>query len=208
VDHRPIVILTALEMEAKALTDVKGVDELHVIGMGARWMPCVGPAGTVILAGLGGALDPNLRVGDLVLDTPINGLPLRTAWHIGAIHTANQPVTTPAKKAALFRETEALVVDMEQATVRRTLPQGVRLIGLRAISDPAEMLIDPAVLGFIDPNGRPRPRALAAALLRRPGLIRHLRMLRSNSRVALHNLGVGAAALVGAVAADHSAGSS
>ena len=122
----------------------------------------------------GGALDPALRAGDLVLDTPIPGLPAELPWHVGGIHTVNRLITTPADKAALFRKTGALAVDMEQAVVQRAVPAGVEIIGLRAISDPADMAVDPAVLGFINEFGRPRPLVIGKTLLRRPSLLPQL----------------------------------
>jgi hypothetical protein len=188
-----LVILTALNAEAKVLAGITGAT-VHVIGLrGARGVPPVAPGSRVIVAGLGGALDPTLRVGDLVIDTVVADGP----WRLGAIHSAEHAVTTPEAKAALFRETGALAVDMEQAAVRRVLPADVQVIGLRAISDPADMAIDPAVLRFIDDVGRPRPLAIAAQLLRRPRLIPHLRELQANSAVALRNLALGVHALVG-----------
>jgi adenosylhomocysteine nucleosidase len=96
----------------------------------------------------------------------------------------------------LFAETGALAVDMEQAVVRRAAPAGVPVVGLRAISDPADMGIDPAVLQFIDETGRPRPVEAAKTLLRRPKLIPHVVRLNSNSQKALRQLGLGVAAVV------------
>jgi adenosylhomocysteine nucleosidase len=208
MNRRPMVILTALRMEADALADVKGASAVHVIGMGARRIPRIEPGSCVIMAGLGGGLDPSLRVADLVIDTPVAALPLRVNWHVGAIHTVSAPVTTPAEKAALFRETRALAVDMELATVRSNLLQDVHVIGIRAISDPAEMAIDRAVLELVNAEGRPRPLRIAGELVRHPRLIRHLWELQINSRLALRHLALGTAALVEAIAADHSAGSS
>jgi hypothetical protein len=167
-----------------------------VIGIGATRLPPIPPGSRVIVAGLGGALDPSLKVGDLVLDTPVANLPADLPWCIGPIHSAQHPILTADAKASLFRESGALAVDMEQAVVRRAVPSDVEVIGLRAISDPAHMAIDPAVLRFIDDIGRPQPLAIASTLLRRPGLLRHLMELRANSNVALRNLGLGVRALL------------
>jgi nucleoside phosphorylase len=158
--------------------------------------PQVPVGATVIVAGLAGALDPKLRAGDLVLDTPISRLSNHLPWHVGPIHTSADVVSTPEGKATLFRETQALAVDMEQAVIQRSTAPGIKLIGLRAISDPADMALDPAILQFVDDFGNPKARRIAAALLRRPGLIPHLRLLNKNTKVALRNLGRGARALV------------
>ena len=193
-----IAILTALMPEFRAIHRAVGDQDgvtYHLMGLGAARVPQLQPTTVVIVAGLAGALDPKLRVGDLVLDTDIAGLPTELPWHCGAIHTTDRLVATVAEKAALFRETYALAVDMEQASVRRALPQATRVIGLRAISDGANFAIDPAVLRMIDGTGRPRPLGVLSTLVRRPGLIPHLRQLNVNSKLALRHLGLGVAAL-------------
>ena len=188
---RKLVILVALQIEARALESVvataRGV-ELHVIGMGAARLPRIDPESVVIVAGLAGALDPGLRVGDLVLDGVVGDLPSDRPIRVGTIHTSRRLISTPDEKAALFRETGAIAVDMEQGVARRALPQTVTVIGFRAISDPADMAIDPAVVRLVDDVGRPRPLAVATALVRRPALVPHLRELQANARRALASL--------------------
>lgn len=197
------MVLVALPLEARAVSRAlraSGTEAppIHVIGLRGVRLPRIdaGQTQVVIVAGLGGALDPRLGVGDLVLDAPTPDLPRQLPWHIGPIHSADSVVNSPAAKAALFHQTGALAVDMEQAAIRRGVAPGTQVIGLRAISDPAYMAIDPAVLTFLDPAGRPRPLVLTKTLLTRPSLIPHLRELRSNTRLALRNLGAGVAALV------------
>jgi hypothetical protein len=189
-----------LEIEARAVLRALGKRSrnvaVRVIGMRGVRMPQVPAGATVIVAGLGGALDPTLRVGDLVLDTPLPGLSNHLPWHVGAIHSSTSVVSTPEQKAELFNRTRALAVDMEHVVVQRSLTSQVRLIGLRAISDPADMMVDPAVLRFVDDVGNPRAGRIAMTLLRRPGLIPHLRLLSKNTKFALANLGLGTRALV------------
>ena len=202
----PIAILTALMPEYRAIHRAVGDPDgvmYHVVGLSATRVPQL-PAGTlVIVAGLAGALDPALRVGDLVLDNSVANLPAELPWHTGSIHTADHLVATVAEKGALFKQTGALAVDMEQAAVRRALPQAAQVIGLRAISDAADLALDPAVLRMIDGVGRPRPLTVLSMLARRPGLIPHLRQLNANSKVALRNLAMGTAALVDRLKATH-----
>ena len=200
MEKPPLILLTALEIEARAVLRALGKRSqdvaVRVIGMRGVRTPQVPAGATVIVAGLGGALDPKLRVGDLVLDTPIPRLSNHLPWHVGAIHSSADVVSTTEAKASLFRQTAALAVEMEHAAVQRSLGQEVRLIGLRAISDPADMALDPAILRFVDDFGNPKARKIAGTLLRRPGLIPHLRLLNKNTKVALANLGLGARALV------------
>jgi hypothetical protein len=197
--RRRLMIFTALTREARAVQRAIGVVrnvEVHVIGLRGKGLPPVAPNDTVLVAGLGGALDPALKVGDLVLDTRVAGLPASLPWHTGSIHTAADLVKTPAEKATLFRETGASVVDMEHDRVRAGVKTERPVVGLRAISDPADMALDPRVADFIDPFGRPQPLAILKTIGRRPGMLPHLIRLNSNTRIALRNLGLGAAALV------------
>lgn len=186
------VILVPLELEARAIR--KAVDnEVHVIGLRATRLPTLPDNARVILAGLAGALEPTLGAGDLVIDTPIPGLPQHLPWRVGPIHTSDRLVGAPAEKAALHRETGALAVDMEGAILYRAAQN---VIHLRAISDAAHTAVDPAVLRFIDNTGRPRPLAVATTLLRRPSLLPHLLTLRSNTNLALCNLSLGLRAVL------------
>ena len=177
-----VLILTAVTMEARAVR--RAGLAATVVGIGAKRLADVTvPRGTthVVMAGVGGAIDPSLVVGDLVVDgADVPGV------RRGSIHTVDRIIATAADKADLFATTGAAAVDMEQATVCRwtSLP----VIGVRAISDAATDAIDPIVVRFVTDVGRPRPGVIAATLLRRPGLIPHLRTLNANTRVALHRL--------------------
>lgn len=206
MEKPPLILFTALEIEARAVLRALGKRSqdvaVRVIGMRGIRTPQVPAGSTVIVAGLGGALDPKLRVGDLVLDTPIPRLSNHLPWHVGPIHSSADVVSTREAKGTLFRQTSALAVEMEHAIVQRSLDQGVKLIGLRAISDPAEMALDPAILQFVDDFGNPKAGRIAVTLLRRPGLIPHLRLLNKNTKVALGNLGLGTRAVVEALSSN------
>jgi adenosylhomocysteine nucleosidase len=140
------------------------------------------------MAGLAGALDPGLKIGDVVMDD---------ATTRGRIYTADHLIATPAEKAALFRQTGALAVDMENAIVRRAAEAaGIPFIGIRAISDTADQAIDPAVLTIADEVGRPKPLAIAMLLIRRPGMAAKLRRLQADSHRALAALGAAVKTLI------------
>src|SRR4051812_21598185 len=133
-----LVIFTAVEMEARAVARGLGLTigrdgvtsgsidglpvEIRTIGIrGVRIPGELPPAtGCVILAGFGGALDPALKVGDVVLDWPGGPAPAG-AFHLGRLHASHHIVATPEQKAALFRETSASAVEMEGAAVRTLL---------------------------------------------------------------------------------------
>ena len=215
--RRRFIILTAVLIEAKAVARALGLRrpspnhptiskdsapliDLHLIGIGAPRVPSDlgSPEDTlVIMAGLAGGLDPSLRVGDVVIDDCPPGLMPEVSHRTGRLHSSEAVITTPAQKAALFAQTRALAVDMETATVRTAAGrQGIPFLAIRAISDAADEVLDPAVLKLVDAFGRPRPLAIAAALTRRPGLAASLKRLGASSRQAAGNLGVAVAGIV------------
>jgi nucleoside phosphorylase len=189
------LILTALRLETRAVaralglrTREKGLSakgtvgdievELMTVGLRAARLPAVVPNDVkfIIMAGLGGGLDPSLRVGDVVTGD--------------GIHTSAEAALTPERKAELFCRTGARVVDMETAIVRRWAEAaGVPFIAIRAVSDAADEAIDPGVLALVDEVGRPRAFAVARYLLSRPSGIRRLLRLGAASRAAGERLG-------------------
>ena len=138
----------------------------------------------VVMAGLAGAADPSLRVGDVVVDER-SDLPAKGPWRRGAIHTSTDIVATVAQKRAIFRDTGALAIDMENANAREFAAlRGVPFLGVRAVSDAADAAIDPATLRWVDDAGALRPGRLMADLCRRPSRVATLVVLAIHSRVA------------------------
>jgi Phosphorylase superfamily len=192
---RPILILTALDAERRAIvgrlnlaprddrTDAGYAQDGTPIlamtcGLRAKLLgPDVIPsASRVILAGLAGGVDPSLKTGDVVIDGPI--------------HTAAELVCTPADKAALFARTGAACVDMETHLVReQARAAGIPFTAVRVIMDSAHEALSPEVLRLIDDQGRPSVLALIGMLLRRPGLLGGLIRMRRTSAAALAVLG-------------------
>jgi hypothetical protein len=189
MDPKKILILTALDLEARALRAVM-IDD-RGIGRASRLPLLDSPKdiAIVMLCGLAGALNPELAMGDVVIDDRDNVVPADVPIRRGVIHTATEIVSTPFAKAELFRRTHADAVDMEQAIVREWCDRrGIPLIGVRAISDTASETLNPAIAGFVDDLGRPRPIQLAMALLRQPALIPELKQLNRASKFALMQL--------------------
>jgi nucleoside phosphorylase len=136
------------------------------------------------MAGLAGALDPDLKVGDVLVqvdDAQNSQTPL--------FHTSSAVLCTPEQKAAVFDQTRARAVEMESQIVRNWSEQlSIPFVAIRAISDSATDILDPKILGFIDEFGRAKAGALAVNLLLHPSLTGKLKLLRHNSVIAGRNL--------------------
>jgi nucleoside phosphorylase len=152
-------------------------------------MSAVERYGGIVMAGLGGALDPSLAIGDVVVDRESDLDVPAGRWRRGVIQTTEGVVATVADKRALFGATGALVADMENAIARSfAADRGVPFLGIRAVSDRADEALDPATLRWIDEAGALRPMPLMADLCRRPMRIPALWRLGRRSRVAARKL--------------------
>ncbi len=142
---------------------------------------------SIILAGLAGALAPDLHIGDVVLD----GEPLPTPPFArpGRIHMATEIISTPAEKHRLFTQTTSLAVDMESEIVRQFARQrSAHFLHVRAISDAAGDTLDPRFLQLIDPDGRHRIGRALAMICRQPAALPAMLRLQKSSARALENL--------------------
>ena len=174
--------------------------ELHLIGikgLGLDQLRLQSAPDVILMAGLAGALDPALRVADVLIEGLPFGWTRPAGSRDGTIHTATQLISTPAEKAGLFAQTNASAVEMENARVGAwAARQGwneereVRVIAIRAISDRADQILDPAVMRLVDSWGRLRIGSLLRTLARRPWLVPALLRLGSDSAKAAAELGL------------------
>src|SRR5207249_1339343 len=68
IGNAKLVIFCAVEFEAKALRNRLDCD-IRTIGIRATRLPAeLASASVIVMAGLAGALDPSLKVGDVVID--------------------------------------------------------------------------------------------------------------------------------------------
>ena len=124
----------------------------------------------VISIGLGGALSPHMKVGDVVIGERIvmqdSNFTCDNTWrvllaariagsHQGALYGSDVVLASAAAKAALFETSGgALAVDMEsQVAARFAAERQVPLAALRVISDDASHALPPAALVAMTPDG-------------------------------------------------------
>jgi len=132
----------------------------------------------VINTGFCGALDPALKVGDIV------------EWRQGIV-TRDRVVVTAAEKRELRASTGAAAVDMEAAAVERKAQEwAVPFTCVRAVSDRADEDMPLDFNLYRDRDGRfSRARIATRAMLPPFGHIRGLLRLERQCRVAADALG-------------------
>jgi adenosylhomocysteine nucleosidase len=131
-----------------------------------------------IAAGFGGALSPDLKIGDIVTVQNFSQSALLTAIaslpsHPGPLLTTKEVIETAAQKKDLARHTGAIAVDMETAAIHRLCEaRAIPMLAIRSISDTASQdLPIPAAVWFDAATQRPRPLPLLLHLATHPARI-------------------------------------
>src|SRR5262245_51192413 len=162
------------------------------IGPRARTQPCYLSSNrppVIIVAGIGGGLDPALLRGDIVVDELSTFDTTSFGLRRGRIETVEEVVSTQQQKRAVFRTTGALIVDMENAIVRERAERiGIPFIGIRAVSDTATESLDAMMFDLVDDEGDPRVSAAIMALMRRPTMMMDVLRARAGANTALERL--------------------
>ena len=139
----------------------------------------------VVSVGLCGALEPGLKVGDVVIGSEVIATdgrwPTDDVWRGRQTLRLRNARTAPVlgldiavvnarDKARLRAESGAPAVDMESHVAARfAAAHGLKLAVLRVVSDPASVNLPPAVLHGIKADGGMNLLGVLAALVRRPG---------------------------------------
>lgn len=135
------------------------------------------PPSLLLHVGFAGGLDPALAAGDVlrigrVVNEAGERVVLDPADGRAVLLTAGAVADSPARKAELFKRHLAAAVDMETFHVARLAQQaGVRMIALRAISDPAHTTLPAACIHWVTHAGDSRPAAAALYALTHPWAI-------------------------------------
>ncbi len=153
----------------------------------------------LVFAGFGGALVPDLTVGDVVWGTEVvtpDGHAWATTWgphppaglRAGRLLTTPGVISTAAEKQALGHANQALVVDMESAYfARRCTEAGLRFGCVRAVSDTMDTALSPELVELLA-SGVVSPWRFLFVLARRPRLLGEMLRLARDTNVASHQL--------------------
>jgi hopanoid-associated phosphorylase len=165
----------------------------------------------VVSFGLCGALDPALKVGDLVIGEAVTDADALydadLAWAdrlaaalpdatVGRFAMAERPVGDVAEKASLRRATGAAAVDLESFRMAKLARWfGVPFAVVRAVSDAADRALPHAAQVGLGPDGRPAVGRVLASLREAPWQIGALIRTALEAEDAFHALERARAAL-------------
>jgi len=185
-DHTDVLAVVGMTREAKILTGAPVVIGGGDLGglTGRLEDELRGGVAGVVSFGLCGALDPTLKVGDLVIGEAVadadDSFEADAAWaariavllpeaKVGRFARAERPVASAAEKAELRQRTGAIAVDLESFPVARLARWfGVPFAVVRAVSDAADRALPPAAQVGLGVDGRPAIGPVFASLRANP----------------------------------------
>lgn len=146
----------------------------------------------VFTCGFAGALDPGLKIGDVVFLT-VDWLLDRALVEAGAraasFYCAPRMVTTAKAKAELREKTRACVVEMESVFIHEIcVERGISCATVRVISDVADEDLPLDFNQLSNPDQSLNMGKLAWAVAKSPGKIPALMRLGRNSQMAARRL--------------------
>jgi adenosylhomocysteine nucleosidase len=156
----------------------------------------------IISAGFSGALQPDLKVGDIVvgnslvdaegreLSIDVQMAPNPAAGlHVGRLLASRGIVRAVAEKRALGEKHAALAVDMESLAVAQACRDAkVRCLVTRAISDDMSADLPAEILTLVGETGTVRLGAALGAIWKRPGSVKEMWRLRELAMTASERL--------------------
>jgi hypothetical protein len=207
----PILILTGVEIEARALARGLGLRPLELpfpaFGHERARVAAVGPGALLlearlaalatglpppllVSAGLCGALHPALARRELVVPEAVldGGTRHEVVERLpgrdskGDLVSVHAIVATPEQKARLYADTGGLAVDMESGPILAAARRrGWPALVVRAVSDHAQEALPEALLHAVDTHGRVRTLPAFLALARSGMLLRALGLRRDSA---------------------------
>jgi adenosylhomocysteine nucleosidase len=153
----------------------------------------------LISAGFAGALDPELRVGDLLLSENFSSPELLDSAHfdfpggapfVGKLATVPAVIDTNSARQRWAAESGAVAVDMETEIIAAACAtRGIPILSLRVISDtPAEPFPAPPAVLFDLETQKTNVGRLALHLVTHPGAVGRLNAFRRRIGIARQSL--------------------
>jgi len=201
----PIALLVCFAVKEEAalalpLPEVNGGRDSLITGMGRRnastrlreALTRVSPE-RVLTCGFAGALDPALKIGDVLFEEDFDagfGGALRAAGaRPGKFHCSVRVATTAGEKAGLRQSTGADAVEMESAVIRTLCrEQHIPSATVRVISDTAQEDLPLDFNALMTAEQNLSMFKLAAALVKSPRAVPRLLELQRNTRLAARRL--------------------
>lgn len=156
----------------------------------------------IISAGFSGALQPGMKVGDIVtanaiadthgrqfdLDLKMPADPSR-GLHVGKLLVVEEFVRTIAEKKALAEQHGAIAVDLESLAVAEVCRETKnRFLAVRVISDDLSADLPPEILTVVGGTGSIRLGAAVGAIFKRPSSVKDMWRLRGVANTAAGRL--------------------
>jgi adenosylhomocysteine nucleosidase len=150
-----------------------------------------------VLAGYGGALIPQLKLGQVVISSNFSSpevlsfLRLLSGFDFTSFCTADELVSTPERRDWYAQNHQLQVIDMESAAVAEVVfKRSVPLIVVRAISDEYQQTLPTGALaaGFDAVKGRATPLRLLSYLATHPAEFAPFKKFVAGLSIARNNL--------------------
>ena len=212
-ERRPLAFLVCFAVREEAafadrLPLAKGGCEILITGMGrrnasTRFREALGRFSPerVLTCGFAGALNPELKTGDLLFDEDFDAGLGKRLLQLGAIpakfYCSARVAITAAEKADLWRDTGADAIEMESSVIRTLCrEQRIPSVTLRVVSDAAHENLPLDFNALMTSDQRISVFKLAFALMKSPRAVPGLLELQRNTRLAARRLAVAVSSLV------------
>lgn len=157
----------------------------------------------ILSVGFSGALDPKMKVGDIVVGTSVSdlhGQELKNdvqfpedpehGLYVGKLINTDEIVRTVEEKLRLAEQHAALAVDLESLAVAQVCQAEKKgFMAIRAISDDCSADLPPEVLSILGETGAVRAGAAIGAVFKRPESIKEMWKMRGDASRAATRLG-------------------
>lgn len=148
----------------------------------------------VITCGFAGALNPDLKIGDVLFDQDFDAGFDEALSRLGAsrgrFHCSARVAVSVAEKCELRRTTGADAVEMESSVIRTLCRErGIPSATIRAISDTANEDLPLDFNALMTSDQRISMLRLTTALVKSPRAVPNLLKLQRNTRIAAQSLG-------------------